>query len=139
MRHRFHRPPGERAVRLVLCFAIVAACLVMLYVTEITPLSVLVCIAATLFVVPLLSGALRPVVVVARRGLGVVGIVPGEMHWYSWPDILSLDVNGTVVSMRTSDNAIYQMRMRPRAAKFLKERTSLSPSNSARLEQITRP
>ena len=139
MELHLHRPRVERLARIVAGAMMLAAATAVLYLDSVSPRSVVVAVVVTILTVPVLSGALRPVAVASRRGLGVVGVVPGETHWFSWVELISVQVSGTVVSFEAVDRAIYQLRMDPKAAAFVGRMATGRASRRVALEQITRP
>lgn len=139
MELHLYRPRGERVLRFAIASAMLIASALLLFLADLSSRAVLVFVVSAIVSVPVLSGAVRPVAIAARRGLGIVGVIPAEIHWFSWLDIMAVQVVGSVLSFEATDRAIYQLRMEPRAASFVKRMAALRPSRGVTLEQITRP
>jgi hypothetical protein len=63
--------------------------------------------------------AVRPVLLVTRVGIGVVGTAPASVTWIAWSQLTGVSADGPVVNLTTSDHKLYQLMLDSRAAAFL--------------------
>ena len=117
---RVYRPRPQKVARVLLAFALLLPVAALFQAVGVTRLAVGASFVLGILAAALVFGAFRPVLIVGRHGLGVVGLFPGEVHWLTWPEISAVTTDGAVVSLTTTGKMIYQVRIDIRSAALLR-------------------
>jgi hypothetical protein len=63
--------------------------------------------------------AYRWVVVIVRHGIGIADMLGLGTTWLAWSEIVSVEIDGVVVSLATRGRQVYQVQLDQRAARLL--------------------
>jgi hypothetical protein len=114
-----YRPRQQRRARTLLGIALLLPAAGFLNAAGPNPISLfatgLLFVAAVLVV----YDALRPVAVVVRTGILVMGSLGHRAHALSWTEIVRVDFDGALVSITTMSEQLYQLQIDRRAARLL--------------------
>ena len=117
---RVYRPRQQRVARVLLAFALLLPAAAFFQAIGVTKLTIGAASVLGICSLALAFGAVRPVLIVGRHGLGVVGLLPGEVHWLTWPEISELSTEGAVVALTTTGKMIYHVQIDARAADLVR-------------------
>jgi hypothetical protein len=129
MRVRIRRPTYQRNVRILLGAALLIpaagflpASIAHAAGTYGRPAAVVPVIAVGLFgvlAVVCVYDALRWVVIVTPRGIGIAGTLGASATWLSWAEIVRVDTSGSIAVLTTRGRQMYQLELTTRTAGFL--------------------
>lgn len=129
MRVRIRRPQYQRNVRILLGAALLipAAGFLPASVTQAgaahaSPGALVPVFAVGLFgilAVVCVYDALRWVVIVTPRGLGIAGTLGASSAWLAWSEIVRVETQGSIAVLTTRSQQMYQLELTMRTAEFL--------------------
>ncbi len=129
MRVKLRRPQYQRNVRILLGAALLIpaagflpASLAQAAVTHGRPGAVVPGLAVGLFgilAVVCVYDALRWVVIVTPRGIGIAGTLGTSATWLAWSEIVRVETHASVAVLTTRSREMYQLELTARTAGFL--------------------
>jgi hypothetical protein len=63
--------------------------------------------------------ALRWIVIVTPRGIGIAGTLGASTAWLAWSEIVRVETRGSVAILTTRSQEMYQLELTTRTAEFL--------------------
>ncbi len=126
---RIRRPRYQRNVRILLGAALLIppagflpGSIAQAAATHGRPAAVVPIVAVGLFgvlAVVCVYDALRWVVIVTPRGIGIAGTLGASTTWLAWQEIVRVETNGSVAVLTTRSREMYQLELTTRTTGFL--------------------